>query len=299
MLLSVADAAGATSGAAGIVGILFPVVFLATAAAYASASFLFFRFLVRGDQEVGMSAPRLVAVGAALHAVAVVVASYRFRQCPVEGIQLPLGVAAVLMCGGYAALRRKFRIDVAGVFLAPLALVSLLAFPFGDSDAREARSVLLPIHVTLTLLGFALFGLAFSAASLYLVQERLVKIKRVDGLSRRLPPLDALDRAEHRFLLAGFPLLTLGILTGTFWVQHAHTGSFADVFRTAVGYLAWIVIASVLLLRGAAGWRGHRAAYGTIAGFGFALVVLMVYFFRSAPRVGSDALEPLTYQSAE
>jgi len=38
----------------------------------------------------------------------------------------------------------------------------------------------------------------------------------------------------------------------------------------------------VLLLRAAAGWRGRRAAYGTIAGFGFALLVLLIYLLRGA-----------------
>ncbi|MEA2751833.1 MAG: hypothetical protein QOI41_5976, partial [Myxococcales bacterium] len=33
----------------------------------------------------------------------------------------------------------------------------------------------------------------------------------------------------------------------------------------------------------AAGWRGRRAAYGTIAGFGFAVLVLVVYLVRKDP----------------
>jgi hypothetical protein len=38
----------------------------------------------------------------------------------------------------------------------------------------------------------------------------------------------------------------------------------------------------VLLLRAAAGWRGRRAAYGTIAGFGFTVLVLLLYLVRDA-----------------
>jgi hypothetical protein len=37
----------------------------------------------------------------------------------------------------------------------------------------------------------------------------------------------------------------------------------------------------VLLLRAAAGWRGRRAALGTILGFGLTLLVLLVYLVRS------------------
>jgi ABC-type uncharacterized transport system permease subunit len=99
-------------------------------------------------------------------------------------------------------------------------------------------------------------------------------------VSRRLPPLDALDRAEHRFLLGGFPLLTIGIITGTLWARRVEMGASADVLRAAFGYVTWLVIASVLFLRAAAGWRGRRAAYGTIAGFGLAVVVLVLYLTR-------------------
>ena len=72
------------------------------------------------------------------------------------------------------------------------------------------------LHVLANLLGDALFLLAGGAAALYLLQERRIKEKKRAGtLLSNLPPLETLDRAVHSFLLAGFPLLTLGILTGT------------------------------------------------------------------------------------
>jgi hypothetical protein len=58
-------------------------------------------------------------------------------------------------------------------------------------------------------------------------------------------------------------------------------GATSEVLRAAFGYVTWLVIAGVLFLRAAAGWRGRRAAYGTIAGFTFAVVVLVIYLTRS------------------
>jgi len=43
-----------------------------------------------------------------------------------------------------------------------------------------------------------------------------------------------------------------------------------------------VLFAAVLVLRAVAGWRGKRAAYGTIAGFVFAVLVLVVYLVRGA-----------------
>jgi len=269
------------------------VLFFATAAAYIAASALFLRFLAQGKGEAGVLPPRLVAVGALTHGAHIVLASLVLHVCPVEGIHFPMSVAAMTMSLAYVLFRRRLKIEVAGAFIAPLALTSLLASHFvGNAEpTARMRSAILPFHVTTNLIGVGLFTLAFSSATLYLVQERLLKKKQIDGVFRRLPPLDVLDRAEHRFLLAGFPLLTIGIVTGTLWARRVELGAPSEVLRAVFGYVTWLVIAGVLFLRAAAGWRGRRAAYGTIAGFGFAVLVLMFYLLRS-PGAGAVALHP-------
>jgi hypothetical protein len=65
--------------------------------------------------------------------------------------------------------------------------------------------------------------------------------------------------------------------------------------RLVIGYATWVLIACVLLLRAAAGWRGRRSAYGTIAAVACALTVLAVYLTRpsapSEPAPNATALE--------
>ncbi len=267
------------------------ILFYMTVLAYGAASVLFLRYLARGKGEVPAIGPRLVAAGATTHACHIVLASLVLHVCPVEGVHFPMSVAAMTMCVAYLVARKRLKIEVAGAFIAPLALTSLLASHFvggGSEPGARMKSAILPFHVTTNLIGVGLFTLAFSAATLYLIQERLLKRKQIDGVFRRLPPLDVLDRAEHRFLLAGFPLLTIGIITGTLWARRVEMGAPSEVLRAVFGYVMWLVIAGVLFLRAAAGWRGRRAAYGTIAGFGFALLVLMFYLLRS-PAAGTVA----------
>jgi hypothetical protein len=43
------------------------------------------------------------------------------------------------------------------------------------------------------------------------------------------------------------------------------------------------------LLRAAAGWRGRRAAFGTILGFGLTLLVLATYLIRNLRPVSAVA----------
>ena len=267
--------------------VLATILFLVTTLAYLGASALFVGYLVGAPgAAAGMKiAPRLLAAGAVMHAGHIVVASMVAHVCPVEGIHFAMSVVSLLVCVVYLVMRTRAPIDVVGAFVAPLALTSLLASRFVGGGALEPgprfRSALLPLHVTMNLLGVALFSLAFAAAVAYLVQEKQLKKKRLEGIFQRLPPLDSLDKAEHRFLLAGFPLLTIGIVTGSFWAKRVEEGGAPEIARAAFGYVTWLLFASVLLLRAAAGWRGRRAAYGTIAGFGFAVLVLILYLLRS------------------
>jgi len=274
------------------VSLLADLLFAATAAAYLGACVLFTAYLFGLAEKAWVWAPRLVAIGVPLHAAQIVVSSLVLRVCPVQGIHFALSVSSMLAAGVYVVARRRYRIDVVGAFVAPLALTFLLASRLvgaSVADARPFRSAILPFHVAANLLGVALFTLAFAAAVAYLVQERRLKQKRLDGVMQRLPPLDALDKAEHRFLIMGFPMMTIGILTGTLWAKEVEAGGAAEIARAGFAYLSWGLFGLVLAMRAAAGWRGRRAAYGTIAGFGFAVLVLVLYLVRDAAASGAVA----------
>ncbi len=261
-------------------------LFAITAAAYLVACVLFVLYLAGARvANAFVWAPRLVLAGAVLHAGHIVISSLVLNVCPIKGMHFAMSVISMLACVGYSVARTRTTssFDVVGVFVAPVALTFLLASRFVNAHEPSStmKGAILPVHILVNLLGEALFLLAFAAAVTYLVQESQLKKKKLTGVFLRLPPLDALERAEHRFLLLGFPLLTIGILTGTLWAYKVEAGSTADVWRAVFGYATWALFAAVLLLRRAAGWRGRKAAYGTIAGFGFAVIVLLMYLARA------------------
>jgi len=263
-------------------------LFGATATIYLAASVLFILDLMGRGGRWARWAPTLVGLGVPLHASHIVVWSLVLRVCPVEGIHFALSVVSMFVCFAYVLARLRYKVDVVGAFVAPQALAFLLASRFAGPVANEPRlrSALLPFHVISNLLGIALFTLACAAAVAYLLQERRLKHKDLNRVER-LPAVDALDRWEHTFLVAGFPLLTIGILTGTIWARDVAEGGFTFVARAALSYACWVLIGSVLLLRAAAGWRGRRAAFGTILGFGLAMLVLIVYLVRSFAEAGT------------
>lgn len=252
---------------------------------YCSASTLFYLDIARSPSAAQESrrapvAPVLLAIAAVAHAFYVVAGSYLAHVCPIYSIQFVLSVASLVATAVYLVARTRIRINPLGLVVGPFGLVVTLATYFlgNQTPVRRFPAAFVGFHIFANLVGVALFLLAGGTAGMYLIQERRLKSKKALLSKGRLPPLDSLDKAAHRFLMAGFPLLTLGVVTGT-----AHTlqlGKTLAQLTTILGYITWIVFASVLLMRVLAGWRGRKAAYGTLAGFSLASVVLLVYVLR-------------------
>lgn len=265
---------------------LAPIAFYLGVIAYSAASTVFFLELWRreSDKAPGTFGPRLLVVGALIHAMHVVAASLLSQVCPVESLHFGLSLSALGAVIAYLVLRRRLRLHAVGAIVAPLALTFLVGAQFVSSPRSEAELPrgLLAFHIAANLIGLGVFLVAGGSSALYVLLERRLRQKKLgmSPASSRMPPLDALDRAAHRLLLAGFPLLTFGVVTGAVFTQRVAEGGSAAVIRTVLGYATWGLLATVLLLRQVIGLRGRRAAWGTLAGVACVLVVLLVYAVR-------------------
>ncbi len=262
------------------------ILLVSTALAYAGAAGLFFARLAKRGVEhdaLGRRAELVFGVGALLHFGYFMLTAAIEKACPVEGIHQAASLTGLVTGTMFLFVSRAKRLDAIGAFIAPIALAALLSARFVGGAAPPIKSAVLPFHVTSILVASALFAVSSALAATYLFQEKQLKQKRKLGLLQGLPPLDVLERASHRFLLAGFPLLTLGILTGLLFVGRLNAGdpsSRAQLLRQILAYAAWVCFAGVLFMRSAAGWRGRRAAWGTLVGFGCAVLVFVVYLVR-------------------
>ena len=172
----------------------------------------------------------------------------------------------------------KYPLTVLGGIVAPLALLmTLAALAFGGSagDAPSGlRTFWLPLHVTLAFLGNAVFALAFAVSLVYLLQERDLKHKRITALMKRFPSLESLDRLNYRLLVWGFPLMTLGIITGSLWAGLYWGDYWSWEPRQISSGLVWLFYGALLHARMTAGLRGKKAALLTMLGF----CVVLGYF---------------------
>lgn len=168
----------------------------------------------------------------------------------------------------------RHRVPVLGAFILPIAFISIVSAAALPQEVPTLEPVLKTVwvHVILSMLGTVGFAVAFAAGIMYLIQDGLLKSKRFNVLYAKLPPLDFLDHLNQQSIVLGFPLLTLGIITGALSAEFAR-GSYLNWNPEQTwALITWLFYFVVLVGRLTVGWRAKRAAYLTI--IGFACVVL-------------------------
>ncbi|MBP8808379.1 MAG: cytochrome c biogenesis protein CcsA [Kofleriaceae bacterium] len=202
---------------------------------------------------------------------------------PAASVREALGFLAWIIAGGYLLGSWRRRIDLAGAVLVPMVAVVLAAARLSPTGApQEDLTLLGRIHISIAVLGVALFALASALAWSYLLEERNLKRKRFDAASFRAPveSLARLDGMSQRLVAVGFPLFTVAMVLGMIWVGQRGSGMARPEYVAAV--VTWLAYAGLLGGRLGLGWRGRRAAWVTLAGFALALSVLSIYFVRRA-----------------
>ena len=113
-------------------------------------------------------------------------------------------------------------------------------------------------------------GCTALAGLLFLTEHRRLKTKPPVRSRVDLPSLEALDRVNVAALAVGFPLLTLGVITGMLWVQTVSGRLWTATAHETWCGIAWAVYVVLVAVRfGFAGQGGRRAAAFAVGGFAF------------------------------
>lgn len=249
--------------AASSLGLVIVAVILYGVAALAHGAYLY-------ADEWNRPSSLLLWLGFAFHTAAL---ALRIWQSPSHVPFLSMDDAALFFTWGvalnYALLDLLHPVKIAGVFLIPLLVVFLLgtvAAPKATLDVPALSGSRLVFHIIFAYASYGLFALSFISAVMYLLQEKQLRDKSFFVFFYRLPPLDVLDKFGQRFIEAGYPLLTIGLVAGAMWANVAWKAWFGE-WKVIWSVLTWAVYGIYLLARVALGWRGRRAAYLSIAGF--------------------------------
>ena len=159
-----------------------------------------------------------------------------------------------------SGLRRIFAV------IGAASVVLALAFP-GDV-VIVTYSIYAPLHWTLGIAAYALFGVAVVHAALLDAAERQMRQKGDAGLLGM--PLLSLERLTFLFVEAGFVVLTLAILIGLSTMAHWRWGD----HKTVLSLASWATFAALIIGRRTRGWRGRQATRWVYAG---AVLMLLAY----------------------
>ena len=221
----------------------------------------------------------LLALGFGIHTVALAVGWYQGGHIPVANLYETLLMAGWATAGIFLALSFRFNLKVFGIYAAPLITLIMLVATQIPRVPAEAKPVFdnfwLIVHVLTIFLGEAALALACGAGILYLLQEHAIKAKRHGFFYKRLPSLEMLDGVGYTCLIAGFTLITFGLITGIIYAKSVWGRFWSWDPKEVWAGITWLLYAVLLHERMTVGWRGRRSAILAIIGFA---VVLFTFF---------------------
>jgi len=241
-------------------------------------SSLYAIFLLRkGFREDNRINYCLLLGGAAFHTLAMFQRGFSLQRCPINNLYeatLFIGwtiVTAYLLLGSWARLR------FLGAFASPIlfaigvfALMPSLDPPHGDRPVFTGGW--LSLHAALILLSYGGFGLSAIAAVMYLTQEHDLKFNKLRAVFSLMPPIQRLEVVTSRLLLAGFVLLTAGLLIGVVYLKETEGVYFKGDTKILWSLLVWLGCLALLVSRWRFAQRGRRLAWGAVGMFAFVLL---------------------------
>lgn len=190
---------------------------------------------------------------------------------PVTTLFESLSFFALIIACFQIIIDYKYRVKGISIFssiiISILMIVSCL-LPYNIVELPPVlNSFWLPIHVFFAFLGNGIFAISCAVSILYLIQFKKLKNKNLSNSFFKLPSLEALDLLNYKCLTIGFPLLTLGIITGSIWASSAWGSYWSWDPKETWSLITWFLYAALLHGRLNTGWRGRKGAIFSILGF--------------------------------
>jgi cytochrome c-type biogenesis protein CcsB len=228
----------------------------------------------------------LTALGLLGHVVGVVIRGLAVHRVPwgdMYEFVIAVTCVAVLFFLGLMIRYRPYRLGL--FFLAPIVIIIGLAQTVIYTPAGPLvpalNSYWLAIHVTAITLATGTYVVAAVLAVVFLLADRHAR-RAAAGLPvrngevfRLLPSPERLDQFAYRTVVFAFPLWTFGIMAGAIWADQAWGRYWGWDPTETWAFITWVVYACFLHARVTAGWRGRRAAYIQLVGFGCLLFNLL------------------------
>jgi len=249
-----------------------------TLALYVASLALYAWLLYSNHRLLGGAATGTLGAGLAVHFFALYQRALEVQAVPYQDLYGSMSLFGWLLAITYLGLEVLHRQRSVGPFVLPFVIVFLLAGmwlePAIPPKGPDAHGPLFALHVTLNILAYAAFAISFVLSAIYLLQNRLLRDRKMGVVFWRFPALEVLERMSRSGVMVGVAAMSVGLAFGVVWSKRLH-----DSFVTgdAKEIASVVVLSSYLLYLGLARttrWRGARAAALCIANF---LLVVFSY----------------------
>ncbi|GLI37390.1 c-type cytochrome biogenesis protein CcsB [Geobacter hydrogenophilus] len=247
---------------------------------YLVSMLAFFTFLAVKSKHVGLAGSLAAYFGFIVHSAAILLRwkeSYDIGMghAPLSNLYESVVFFAwtIILIFGIIDLKYKYR--VVGAFVVPFALLGMAWAQLGmDSGIQPLVPALqsnwLLYHVITCFLGYAAFAVACGISIMYLIKagkDESVGSAQSGGIIAMFPSIKILDDLNYKAIIIGFPLLTLGIITGAAWANYAWGTYWSWDPKETWSLIVWFIYAAFLHARFTRGWVGKKAAILSIVGF--------------------------------
>ncbi|KAB0664182.1 c-type cytochrome biogenesis protein CcsB [Oryzomonas japonica] len=255
------------------------LLFNVTTLAYMASMVVFFAFLASKNKAIGLTGSLLAYAGFAVQTLAIALRwkeSYDmgYGHAPLSNLYESVVFFSWTIILIYMFIELKYKYRIVGAFVVPFALLGMAWAQLGMHSGIEPlvpalQSNWLLYHVVTCFLGYAAFAVACGISIMYLVKAKSEESGggAAGGLMGMFPPIRVLDDLNYRAIMIGFPLLTLGIITGAAWANYAWGTYWSWDPKETWSLIVWFVYAAFLHARFTRGWVGKRAAWLSIIGF--------------------------------
>jgi cytochrome c-type biogenesis protein CcsB len=180
----------------------------------------------------------------------------------------------------YLAFEFYYKNRFMGAFVLPFVSVSMAFASFSPIVSQEIQPLVpalqsnwLIYHVVTCFFAYAAFAVACGVSVMYVIKNKKEEKKLPAGnILSLFPSTPTLDDINYKAIAVGFPMLSLGIITGAAWANYAWGSYWSWDPKETWSLITWFVYAAFLHARFTRGWRGKKAAWLSIIGF-FSVIV--------------------------
>ncbi|KMY54930.1 cytochrome C assembly protein [Bacillus sp. FJAT-27231] len=251
---------------------------------YALSIMLYFIDFLNQNRKANKIAFWILSIVWALQTIFLFLYMFKTGRFPVLTLFEGLYFYAWILITLSLVINRLLRMDFTVFFtnMIGFAIMAIHAFApvqmKSQAMAEQLVSELLLIHITMAILSYAAFSLSFIFSLLYLLQYRLLKMKKWSQRLWRLGDLDKLTKFSYVSNAIGVPMLLLSLILGVIWkFIKLPDVSWYDV-KIITSFILLIIYGIYLYLKVRKGLYGKSLALLNAAAF---LIILINFFLVS------------------